>query len=774
MRGAQKAERIARIGIALGCAGVTLTACGGGGGAVQSPSSQPVTTAAPISTTITAPTPTPSPTPTATAAPKQNYDTAGYRATQGAVAMNALAAYQRGATGAGVTLGVIDSGLDTRTGLFDGRISSASADVAGGARGTVDEGGHGTAVAFTAVGGRGGDKAQGVAFDATLVVLRADQPGSCASGTTSAGVGNCAFSSDAIARGLDTARLAGARVVNISLGSNDTPPAALLSAVNRATAAGMVLIFSAGNNGESNPTLMAQIANNDAVARGQVIVAGSVGTTGTISTFSNRAGQTAAHYLTALGEQVEAPDASGKRYLWSGTSFAAPQISGAAALLAQAFPNLTGAQIVDLLLKTARDSGASGTDDVYGRGTLDLTAAFQPVGALNVAGSAAGTTAAVAMGINARLSPAMGDARTGTLSLVALDGYARAYKVDVSGTIAQASPRAMLSPALIGRVEGAVVGDGRRSIALTSAMQMPGEMRMRSTVPGDAAVPTRRIVAGSVTQVLDPTTAIGVGFSSSGDALVAGWTGQASAPFLLNDPGFGADRAPTASVAMRHMLGGIGLNVMAESGRFAASVPGTAPPRYDQSAVTLDRRLGAVALSLGATRLDEKATVLGGWFGGALGQARGVSWFADTATRWSDANGWALGARWRQGWTRASGGLGGGLLQSRSWSVEAGKAGLFGGDRFDLRVSQPLRVNSGGLDLLLPSHWDYATAAVDGWTTQRMSLAPTGRELLVEARHGVMVGRGELSTHLFWRRDPGHIAALPPERGMAVKYGLTF
>ncbi|MEJ8631262.1 S8 family serine peptidase [Sphingomonas sp. I4] len=95
--------------------------------------------------------------------------------------------------GAGVTLGVIDSGLDTRTGLFDGRISSASADVAGGSRGTADEGGHGTAVAFTAVGGRGGNKAQGVAFDATLVVLRADQPGSCASGTTSAGVGNCAF-----------------------------------------------------------------------------------------------------------------------------------------------------------------------------------------------------------------------------------------------------------------------------------------------------------------------------------------------------------------------------------------------------------------------------------------------------------------------------------------------------------------------------------------------------------------------------------------------------
>jgi len=41
-------------------------------------------------------------------------------------------------------------------------------------------------------------------------------------------------------------------------------------------------------------------------------------------------------------------------------------------LLAQAFPNLTGAQIVDLLLRSARDVGAAGTDPVYGRGVLDI------------------------------------------------------------------------------------------------------------------------------------------------------------------------------------------------------------------------------------------------------------------------------------------------------------------------------------------------------------------------------------------------------------------
>jgi hypothetical protein len=120
------------------------------------------------------------------------------------------------------------------------------------------------------------------------------------------------------------------------------------------------------------------------------------------------------------------------------------------------------------------------------------------------------------------------------------------------------------------------------------------------------------------------------------------------------------------------------------------------------------------------------------------------------------------------------GALGGGTLASRAWSVEAGKVGLFGHDRIDLRLSRPLRVSGGGLDLRLPDHWDYASGQVDGWTTNRLSLAPVGQETLVELRHGIRLGGGEWSTHLFWRRDPGNITMLPPERGMAVKYGLTF
>ena len=121
----------------------------------------------------------------------------------------------------------------------------------------------------------------------------------------------------------------------------------------------MLLVLSAGNDGRDNPENFAQIAN-DANARGLVIVAGSIGTTDVISSFSNRAGNTAAHFLAAVGEEIRAPGPDNEVFFWTGTSFAAPQISGAVALLAQAFPNLTGAQLAELILSTARRSRGGG------------------------------------------------------------------------------------------------------------------------------------------------------------------------------------------------------------------------------------------------------------------------------------------------------------------------------------------------------------------------------------------------------------------------------
>ena len=202
----------------------------------------------------------------------------------------------------------------------------------------------------------------------------------------------CSFFDDAIARGVDAARLAGVQVINLSLGGA-APGPDLLAAMQRAVNAGIIIVIAAGNDGTPNPDPFALKPAQQ--FPGMVIIAGSVGARGAggtidtskISTFSDRAGTGAQWYLMAVGYHDRAPDETGAQFLWDGTSFSAPTIAGAVALLAQAFPTLTGAEIVDILFASADDLGAPGVDAIYGNGRLNIGRAFQPVGTTTLAGS---------------------------------------------------------------------------------------------------------------------------------------------------------------------------------------------------------------------------------------------------------------------------------------------------------------------------------------------------------------------------------------------------
>ena len=240
--------------------------------------------------------------------------------------------------------------------------------------------GHGTQVALVAAAARNNIGVVGIAYGATIAAFRADTPGTCAEAD------GCTFNDRNIAAGIDRAVTAGATVINLSLGG-DAPTTTLLNSVRRAVAAGVVIVVSAGNEGDgSDPDVDPNQPNPFAAGvrnagGANVIIAGSVDDSSQFSAFSNRAGAQAQFFLSALGERVcceyengvlkVETDASGSFVtLVSGTSFSAPQISGAVALLRQAFPNLSGAQMVDLLLSSARDAGAAGTDTTYGRGIL--------------------------------------------------------------------------------------------------------------------------------------------------------------------------------------------------------------------------------------------------------------------------------------------------------------------------------------------------------------------------------------------------------------------
>ena len=85
-----------------------------------------------------------------------------------------------------------------------------------------------------------------------------------------------------------------------------------------------------------------------------------------------------------------------------------------------------------------------------------------------------------------------------------------------------------------------------------------------------------------------------------------------------------------------------------------------------------------------------------------------------------------------------------GRLATDAWAFDLAKSDAFrAGDWFALRVMQPLRVRSGGFDLNMPVSYDYADGSV-GYERRFFNLAPTGREIDLEAAYGMRPWGGQL------------------------------
>ena len=789
----------------LGCAVavlVSLSACGGGGGSgggnvISTPNPAPAPTPVPTPTPTPAPTPTPTPPPT-------NFDTAEFRRSDGPGFHNAVTAWTAGITGAGATIAIIDTGIDIDSPEFAGRVHTGSADVASN-RGVNAEDDHGTNVAMIAAAARDNTGIVGIAYGANILALRADEPGSCASETPEA-LDGCLFDDRDIATGVDRAVSLGAKVINLSLGGGN-PSRAVTDAISRAAAAGVVIVVSAGNDGDSteagiDPAQPDPFASGLLAAGGaNVIIVGSVTEAGEFSAFSNRAGNNAVSFLSARGEQIccvydngqirITTDASGDRFVTviSGTSFAAPQVAGAVALLAQAFPNLSGRQIVEILLTSARDAGAAGIDATYGRGILDIARAFAPQGTTRLAGS--GTALAPADNTGQASSP-MGDAMLNVgIETIMTDKYDRAYAYDLGAGMTGAS----LRPRLLAAVEtrGRRVAASAKGLSMAFTISDTGQQQgsvsavsqLRLTPEGaDAA----RVLAARVALQIDPATRLGFAFAESADGLVAQVQGQERPAFMIASSASGDNgfvKSADASFALRRQMGDWGLTLSAESGaavltRQRAGTPALQQPEdrnVRNFALSADRRFGPVEAALGLGWMAESDTVLGAYFHRALGASGAATMFADASASLSLAPQWRLGGAYRQGITRArQSGLvaGGSDFASNGWSFDITRAALFvPGDTLGLRLSQPLRVSGGGLNLNLPVSYDYGTQTA-GFGIRRLSLAPQGREMMGEiAWRGPLMG-GNAAASLFYRKDPGHYSAGPDDSGVAVRWTRDF
>lgn len=800
MRGMRAAIYLLSVGAAaLSLAGCGGTTSGGGGGISSTPPSPPQPPPPPP------PAPAPPPPPPA-AAPPSAFDDAEYRLSNGPTSARALAAYEAGATGAGVTIAVLDTGFDLDHPELAGRFHPATQDVGGSGRLLSERSFarlHGMVTALVAAGNRNGSGTQGIAFNAAVLGLRVSQPcGVDANNNSTCRDGNLAVdaaSNTTLARGLDVAREQGARVANLSVSVSrfETDWPVLMEAVRRATEAGMIIVISAGNSANASPD--PGILDMAAMGNGLVIIAGATDdrTVGSpndpsnvdprrIAEFSTRAGDGASHYMVALGTliAVTSPDAGLGPVieLASGTSFSAPLISGAAALLAQAFPHLSGQQIVEILFRTADDLGQPGNDRIFGHGYLNLSGAFRPIGQMRLAGS----MMALPPWHAGSASAAMGDADPRVSGAIALDSYARAYSTDLAHGLRRAPGAQPLGAALrtdlstgFGRAGSLLV-----AVSMRENRRATAERRVAPDSLGHAG-PRTLVLSGYAIGDLTSGTALALGLSESARTLQQRLTGE-DAPFFLaaTDPlnrmGFYA-RAPL-SVGVRHDLGGLAVTMTGEQGWIddtasPALVRDTRQDRYLLNAMTVTRRIGPATLSVGAMRLAEGATVLGGHL--ALSPGGATSWFTDIALRAGLGGGWQARAGYRRGWTAMSGRsalVAAGRLATDAWAADIERRSIFAsGDRLAFRIAQPLGVRRGGYRLNVPVSYSHADGQV-GYETRLYGLAPRSREIDLEAAYSMPLlgGAGLLGANAFMRRNAGHVATAPTDLGAAIRLSFGF
>ncbi|MEK7661768.1 MAG: S8 family peptidase, partial [Pseudomonadota bacterium] len=335
-------------------------------------------------------------------------------------------AWTRGATGDGIKIGVVDTGVDTTLTDLAANIF-ISRDMASGraSQNISATERHGTRVAGVIAHVFNGTGTVGVAYNSDILSYRVDTPGSCDSAD------GCSLPEVLIANGIDRAVADGARVINLSLGSGTDPAGSFLrAAMARATQAGVALVFSAGNESLDRPGYPGFLADG-AQFGGRIIIAGSIDNTSTLAASSNRAGALAQFYLAAPGVAIIADCNGTSCWSVSGTSVAAPHVTGAMALLLQAFPSLTIDQIIAILYQSATDLGAVGVDDVYGRGKLNLATAFSALGTSTTT-NAVGDAVRVD-NFGAQIGGAYGDAFSrANLNTGIIDSYGRSFNVDLS------------------------------------------------------------------------------------------------------------------------------------------------------------------------------------------------------------------------------------------------------------------------------------------------------------------------------------------------------
>lgn len=407
---------------AAGAAGVAAAAGGGGGGSGSGSSSSPSNPPSSPSSPPSSPPPSSS-----GACESSSFATSEYCAQYGLKNSNASKAYERGYTGAGVVVAVVDTGADYDNPDLAPNLL-AGYDFVNNDNNADDDNtfSHGSHVSGVVAAVKNDSGVHGIAYGAKVLPVKV---------LNSSGGG---FTDD-VADGIVYATDNGADVINLSLGANIAMDD-IKTAIKYSVDNGVLVVAAAGNSAGSEPTNPAGFASdntiNNASQTGALIAVGAVGSNNVIASFSNRCGSAKDWCMVAPGVNILSTVSGGYSIL-SGTSMADPHVSGAAAVLMQAFPHLSAHDVAEILLTTATDLGASGVDSIYGHGLLNLDKATDPVGSTSVpTGNNVNGGSLSLSGASINASAAFGDAFTASdVKLGILDDYNRLYKTSIAGFV---------------------------------------------------------------------------------------------------------------------------------------------------------------------------------------------------------------------------------------------------------------------------------------------------------------------------------------------------
>jgi hypothetical protein len=337
-----------------------------------------------------------------------DFQTAEYNAQAGLVLVKAASMYANTANcpanggtncrpydGSGQKVAVNDSGINPIEAATGSQISIDAANsynyVDNTAGSSSDANGHGTHVAGIIAAPKNNQGMQGIAPGAQLLNLRIADSSSSISLT------------DSQWANLSTRSLAaGAYISNNSWGSSQSITSVseatirssnplTVSAYQNYVANGGVVIFATGNAYASQPSYQAGLPYRISGIQAGWLAVMAVDPNGNETDYTNRCGVAKAWCLAAPGggddqstQGIYSMYNNGGYTRMSGTSMAAPMVSGAIAALKNTFPNLSYQQVRDRLLVAANKTGQYANQDIFGQGLMDLEAASNPIGGLSL------------------------------------------------------------------------------------------------------------------------------------------------------------------------------------------------------------------------------------------------------------------------------------------------------------------------------------------------------------------------------------------------------